>query len=103
MTTAEIGDVFNILKDPAFVDKINPEDFIDMFIDSGVKLTKPTKEEVTGDLSRLRNIIGLSEKGRSLKIIVPKPDTIRSTDPNARIKRKLLTHLVKKYGIGGNK
>ncbi len=103
MTPAEIGDVFNILKDPAFVDKFNPEDFIDMFIDSGVKLTKPTKEEVTGDLSKLRNIIGLSEKGRSLKIMVPKPSTVRSTDPNAPAKKKIFNYLVKKYSIEDNK
>jgi len=103
MTPAEIGDVFNILKDPMFVDRVSADDFIDMFIDAGIKLTKPTQKEVTGDLNKLRNIIGLSEKGRSLKIVIPEPLTVKQTDPNAMLRKKVLTHLVKKYKIGDNK
>lgn len=99
MTPAEIGDVFNILKDPMFIDKVSPDDFIDMFIDSGIKLTKPTEKEVTGGMQNLRNIIGLSDKGKSVKITIPKPDSIRSTDSNALLKKKVLTYLVKKYDV----
>ena len=99
MTPAEIAEVFNILRDPAFVDKFNAEDFIDMFIDAGVKLTKPTEKEVVGGLKNLRNIIGLSDKGKSVKITVPKASDIKPSDPNAAIKKKLLIRLAKKYGV----
>jgi len=100
MTPAEIGDVFNILRDPMFTDKIDPETFIDMFIDSGVKIKKTEQEETTKSIDQLRNIIGLSEKGRSIKINVPKPDTLSKRDPLEPLKSKVLTYLVKKYGIG---
>lgn len=99
MTPAEIGDVFNILKDPMFTDKIDPITFIDMFIDSGVKITKTEMEETTKSIDSLRSIIGLSEKGRSIQIKVPKPD-IQKRTPNEVLKNKVLTFLVKKYAIG---
>jgi len=99
MTPAEIGDVFNILKDPMFIDKIDPETFIDMFIDSGVKIKKTTAEETKTSIDSLRNVIGLSEKGRSIQIKIPKPENLPRQDPNFKLKNKVLTYLVKKYGI----
>ena len=99
MTPAEIGDVFNILKDPMFTDKIEPDTFLDMFIDSGIKIKKTEAAEVTGDMNALRNIIGLSDKGRSVTVKVPKPDTIVKTDPNSKLKKKVLNYMVEKYGI----
>lgn len=99
MTAAEIGDVFNILKDPMFADKVSPDDFIDMFVDAGIKLTKITEAETTTSIAALRNIIGASDKGRSIQVKIPKPETISKRDPNALLKNKVLTFLVKKYGI----
>ena len=99
MTPAEIGDVFNILKDPMFTDRIEPDTFLDMFIDSGIKIKKTEAAEVTGDMNALRNIIGLSDKGRSVTVKVPKPDTIVKTDPNSKLKKKVLQFMVEKYDI----
>ena len=99
MTPAEIGDVFNILKDPMFIGKIEPDTFLAMFIDSGIKIKKTEAAEVTADINALRNIIGLSDKGRSVTVKVPKPDTIVKTDPNSKLRKKVLNYMVKKYGI----
>ena len=102
MTPAEIGDVFEILKDPMFIDKVDPETFLDMFIDSGIKIKKTEMEETKTDMNALRRIIGRSDKGRSIKVKIPKPDSIVKTDPNSKLKKKILTFMVKKYGISSS-
>lgn len=99
LTPTEIMEVFNVLKEPMFIDKVDPDTFIDMFIDSGIKITKTEQEETKTDIQSLRNIIGKSDKGRSIRIKIPKPDSIVKTDPNSKLKQKILTHLVKKYGL----
>jgi len=88
--------MFNILKDPMFIDKISPDDFIDMFIDSGIKLTKPSIAETTTDINALRHLVGKADKGRSIRMKVP---GVKKTDPNAILKNKVLAFMVKKYGI----
>lgn len=92
----EIKQVFDILSDPHFSDKFNPDDFIDLLIDAGVKITKQSEETVTKDINSLRNIIGLADKGKTVKVEFTKP---QKTDPNYLLKNKLLKLLAKKYGV----
>jgi len=102
MTPTEIAEVFEILRDPFFIDKVTPDDFIDMYIDAGIKLTKTVQKETTTDIQALRSIIGLSDKGRSIRIKVPKPETNTKPRQSELLKNKVLTFLVKKYGISSS-
>jgi len=94
MTPDEIASVVEILKDPMFAGKINPDDFIGMFQDSGIKLTKPIENETQAGIQTLRNLVGLSDKGKTV-VTFKKP--LKQSDPLYAKKARIYDLLEKKY------
>jgi hypothetical protein len=93
LTLEEIKQVFDMLKDPAFIDKFNADDFITMLQDAGVPLSK-VNDTATTTLNDLRNLIGRSDNNKTIKMRLQKPT---NNDPLKAKKMKLYEALVKKY------
>ena len=91
----EIKEIFEMIKDPALIDKFNPDDFLDMLREVGVPLTKVAKEEVA-TINKLRNVIGRSDTNKTIKmrLVPPAP-----TDPMKKDKQKLMNILKERYNV----
>ena len=63
-TLAEIRSAFYLMSQPHFVDRFNPQDFIDMLIDAGFRLTEPKKETqaIAENMNALRAIANIDKK-----------------------------------------
>lgn len=65
LTFEQIKQIWEILKDPAFIDKFQPEDVIDMLNEAGAKLSPPTQQEMREDSQTLNKLISRRDKGRT--------------------------------------